>query len=223
MRPWYRFHRGWVRGVLELLVRLEPRGGERVPAAGGLVVAANHFSFWDPPLVGVCIEREAYFLAKEELFRSWPLGPAIRSMNSIPIRRGMADLQGISRALDVLRAGGCLVMFPEGGRMKDGRLHRAKPGVGLIVAHARVPVVPAFVAGSNQIRRCLARQERVRVQFGSPVTAAELAAGGDAEPGRALYQRIADHVMDGIARAKRELEGGETAAAPGPTERGATH
>jgi 1-acyl-sn-glycerol-3-phosphate acyltransferase len=222
MRPWYRFHRGWVRSLLELLVGLQPRRLERVPASGGLVVAANHFSFWDPPLVGVCIEREAFFLAKEELFRSWPLGAMIRSMNSIPIRRGVADLQGISRALEVLKAGGCLVMFPEGGRMKDGRLHRAKPGVGLIVAHARVPVVPAFVAGSNQIRRCLARQERVRVQFGAPLPAAQLLDGGEAEMGRALYQKIADQVMDGIARARRELEGGETTAAPGPTERGAT-
>jgi 1-acyl-sn-glycerol-3-phosphate acyltransferase len=223
MRPWYRFHRGWVRALLELAVGLRSRHAERVPPSDGLVVAANHFSFWDPPLVGVLIEREAYFLAKEELFRSWPLGPAIRSMNSIPIRRGVADLQGISRALDVLRAGGCLVMFPEGGRMKDGQLHRAKPGVGLIVAHARVPVVPAFVAGSNRIRRCLARQERVRVQFGPVLPVAQLLGAGEVELNRALYQKVADQVMDGIARARRELEGGETAAAPGPTERGATH
>jgi 1-acyl-sn-glycerol-3-phosphate acyltransferase len=193
-----------------------------VPATGGLVVASNHISLWDPPLVGVMIPREAFFLAKEELFHQGLFGAAIASMNAIPIRRGVADLAGIARALEVLRSGGCLTVFPEGGRMKDGQLHRAKPGVGLIVAHARVPVVPACVAGSNHVRRCIARRERVRVRFGAPLSAAELLDGGEPEAGRALYQRVADRVMDAVARVKRELEGGGTAVAPGPTERGAS-
>lgn len=223
MRPWYRFHRAWTRALLRALTGARVRGAEGVPATGGVVVVSNHISFWDPPLVGTSLEREAFFLAKEELFRSWPLGAMIASMNAIPIRRGVADLQGITRVLEVLRAGGCLVMFPEGGRMKDGQLHRAKPGVGLIVAHARVPVVPACVAGSNHIRRCIARQERVRIRFGAPLSPAELLGEEEPEMSRALYQRVADQAMAAVARLKRELEGGETAAVPGPTERGATH
>src|SRR5262249_44676274 len=159
---------------------------------------------------------------KEQLFRIQGFGSLIRSVNAIPIRRGVADLTGIARVLDVLRSGGCLLVFPEGGRMKDGQLHRAKPGLGLIVAHARVPVGPVYLSGTNHIRRCLARQERIRVQFG-PLITVEALLEGDAEPGRALYQRVSDRVMDEITRLKRESEGTESNAAPGPTERGASY
>ncbi len=223
MRPWYRVHWTWLRVLLSGLGNIESRGEERIPRTGGLVVACNHFSFWDPPIVGSRIPRECHFLAKEELFRGL-FGAVIRSVNGIPIRRGVADLGGLTRALELLRRGGCLVMFPEGGRMKDARLHRAKPGIGLIVAHARVPVVPVYMAGTHHIRRCIARQERVRIRFGVPLPAAELLDGTDAEPGRATYRLVADRVMDAIAGLRRELlVDGPATDAPGPTERGAPY
>jgi len=222
MRPWYSFILGTAALVLRVVARPDVRGRERVPASGGLVVASNHSSFWDPPILAVALPRETHFLAKEELFRVFGFGSLIASVNAIPIRRGVADLGGISRALDVLRSGGCLIVFPEGGRMKDGQLHRAKPGLGLIVAHARVPVLPVHVTGSNHIRRCLARKERVQVRFGRPLAVETLLEGGDPELGRALYQRVSDRVMEEITRLRREQEGGEALAAPGPTERGAT-
>jgi 1-acyl-sn-glycerol-3-phosphate acyltransferase len=223
MRPWYWLHVTWIRAALRLACGVETEGLARVPATGGLIVAANHISFWDPPLVGSALRRECHYLAKEELFRVPVFGRVIASVNAIPIRRGMADVQGISRALEVLRRGGCLLMFPEGGRMKDGRLHRAKPGIGLIVAHARVPVVPVHVTGSNHIRRCIARRERVRIRFGAPLEPGQMLGGEEAEAGRALYRRAADAVMDAIARMQREREGVRAADAPGPTERGASH
>jgi len=221
MHPWYRSILTLAGGVIRPVGRLQISGRENVPLTGGLVIASNHGSFWDPPTVSVSLPRETYFLAKEELFRIRGFGALIRSVNAIPIRRGMADLSGISRALDVLRAGSCLLVFPEGGRMKDGELHRAKPGLGLIVAHARVPVVPTYVSGTNQIRRCLARKERIRVRFGRPLAAETLL--GDGELGRALYQRVSDRVMEEITRLKREMESADQVAAPGPTQRGASY
>lgn len=221
MHPWYRTVLATAHAIIRVVGRLEVRGQERVPLTGGLVIASNHHSFWDPPTVAVSLPRETHFLAKEELFRVRGFGPLIASVNAIPIRRKMADLSGISRALDVLRSGKCLLVFPEGGRMKDGELHRAKPGLGLIVAHARVPVVPLYVSGTNHIRRCLARKERIRVQFGEPIAAEALLEDG--EPGRALYQRVSDRVMEEIARIKREMDSAEKDAAPGPTQRGASY
>lgn len=221
MRLWYRIGHGTVGRLVRILVGEHVRGLEHVPSSGGVIVASNHISFWDPPIIGTALSREAYFLAKEELFRTRPFAAMIRSVNAIPIRRGVTDLRGLTRALEVLRAGGCLIVFPEGGRMKDAQLHRAKPGLGLIVAHARVPVVPAYIAGSNHVRRCIARQQRVRVVFGSPIPPEQLIGAGEPELGRALYQRIADEVMEAIARLKRETDG-DAATASGPTERGAT-
>jgi len=221
MRPWYRTILTLAGGIIRPVGRLQISGRENVPLTGGVVIASNHGSFWDPPTVSVSLPRETYFLAKEELFRIRGFGALIRSVNAIPIRRGMADLSGISRALDVLRAGSALIVFPEGGRMKDGELHRAKPGLGLVVAHARVPVVPTYVSGTNQIRRCLARKERIRVCFGKPLAAETLLEDG--ELGRALYQRVSDRVMEEIAKLKREMESADQVSAPGPTQRGASY
>jgi 1-acyl-sn-glycerol-3-phosphate acyltransferase len=178
----------------------EVKGRENIPRTGGVIVASNHISFWDPPMLGATIPREVHFLAKEELFSTPILGPLIRSLNSIPIRRGVADLSGLARAIAKLREGGGLLMFPEGSRMRDGELHPARPGVGMIAVHADVPIVPCYVSGSNRPGRWLLRRERVRIWFGAARPWQELAgAEGDMTPGRALYTRVGEGIMREIA------------------------
>lgn len=178
-------------------------GRENLPKRGGLVIASNHISFWDPPLVGAACPREIYFLAKEELFRAPLFGALIRSVHAIPIRRGVADLSGMSRALDLLRNGQALLLFPEGSRMRDGELHPARPGVGMLSVNGDVPIVPCYVAGSNRPGRWLTRRTRPRVMFGTPRHWKEFI-GPDVEitPGRALYQAVGDGVMREIAALK---------------------
>jgi 1-acyl-sn-glycerol-3-phosphate acyltransferase len=165
-----------------------------------VIVAANHISFWDPPLVGTAAVRELSFLAKEELFRTPVLGPLIRSFNAIPIRRGTADKGGLTKAMDVLRAGRALIMFPEGTRARDGELHEARPGIGLLAVATDARIVPVYISGSNQPRKWLFRMGHVRLWFGRPRTWRELA-GPDAElePGRALYHSVSHGVMREIA------------------------
>jgi len=182
------------------LSRWEVKGRERVPVDGGVIVASNHISFWDPPMVGAAIPREAHFLAKEELFATPLLGPLIRSFNAIPIRRGVADLSGMSRAIASLKGGGVLLMFPEGTRMRDGELHPARPGVGMMAVHADVPIVPCYISGSNRPRQWLAGRVRVRIWFGVARPWRELAGSeSDLTPGRALYQRVGDAAMREVA------------------------
>lgn len=181
----------------------EVKGRENVPRRGGLIVASNHISFWDPPMVGAACPRELSFLAKEELFATPGLGALIRSLNSIPIRRGVADLSGMSRAIESIGRGGALLMFPEGSRMKDGELHPGRPGVGMMAVHADVPILPAFISGSNRPSKWWWRGVQPRLWFGQPRPWRELAGEeGDFTPGRALYQRVADGVMREIAALK---------------------
>jgi 1-acyl-sn-glycerol-3-phosphate acyltransferase len=177
-----------------------------VPRSGGLVVASNHISFWDPPLVGAACPRELHFLAKDELFDTPVLGPLIRSYHAIPIRRGVADLAGLSRAIEVIKGGEALLMFPEGSRMRDGELHPARPGVGMIAVSAEVPIVPCYIVGSNRPGGWWRGGWRVRIEFGSARTWQAYAGEGDLAPGRALYQRVGDAVMRDIAALKAAVE-----------------
>jgi 1-acyl-sn-glycerol-3-phosphate acyltransferase len=182
-------------------------GAENVPASGGLIVASNHISFSDPPIVGAALPRESYFLAKEELFANPAFGWLIGSFNAIPIRRGMSDLKGLARAFAALREGKVLILFPEGGRMKDGELHPARPGLGMIAVQADVPILPCYVWGTNRPRRWLGRRVRPHVTLGHARAWREWAgeAAGQ-EPGRGLYQAIGDGVMQEIGRLKAHQE-----------------
>jgi 1-acyl-sn-glycerol-3-phosphate acyltransferase len=183
-----------------LVTGWDVQGRERVPRERGLIVASNHISFWDPPMIGSALPRECFYLAKEELFSTPVLGPFIRSVNSIPIRRGMADLSGLSRATEVLRSGKALLMFPEGSRMRDGELHPARPGVGMMAVSGDASILPCFISGSNRPARWWRRAVRVRITFGTARAWQDLAgADSDLTPGRALYQRIGDTVMREIA------------------------
>ena len=139
------------------------RGREHVPRTGGFVVASNHISFWDPLLIGAVLPREVHYLAKEELFSNPLFGAAIRSVNAIPIRRGMVDLSGMARAVETLRRGEAMMLFPEGTRMRDGELHPARPGVGMMAVNADVPIVPCYISGSGRPGRWLTRKSRVRM------------------------------------------------------------
>jgi 1-acyl-sn-glycerol-3-phosphate acyltransferase len=199
----YSASRFLIGGLFGTLSGWEVRGREHVPPSGAVIVAANHISFWDPPLVGTAAVRELHFLAKEELFRTPVLGPLIRSVNAIPIRRGAADLSGLKKAMDVLRSGRALIMFPEGTRARGGELREARPGVGMLAVATDARVVPAYISGSNHPAKWMLHRERVRVWFGPPRTWQELAGrDGELEPGRALYQGVSAGVMREIAALK---------------------
>lgn len=208
MRTWYRVVRGSASDILRVLLKREISGLEHVPLHGGVIVAANHGAFWDPPVLGVCLPRELRYMARAELFRVPGFGALIRSLGAFPVRKGTADMTGLRSAEQALARGDALLLFPEGGRMKDGRLHPPLPGLGLIAARTRVPIVPVYVSGTNQIRRCMARREQVRVTIGKPLPANLWVSPGPTSTlaGRALYQAISDRVMQEIALLRQQQE-----------------
>ena len=189
---------------------LEVRGQEHVPKRGGFVVASNHVSYLDPPLIGVACPRQLSFMARSSLFGHLLLGAFLRAVHVIPIARGESDMGAIREALSRLRHGEGVAIFPEGGRQLSGALGAAKRGVGFLAATARVPIVPAVVTGTFQALPPSSNRlhpAKIRVAFGpaipyttSPVSstspsAARAAGGGaGAKHPRSCHQDLADAV-----------------------------
>lgn len=144
-----------VRFVYHIVFRITTIGRENIPAQkGGFIIASNHVSNNDPPVLGITFKGKYSFMAKEELFKNPLFAWLIRSLGAFPVKRGAKDSSAIDNALESLKKGRALVIFPEGTRSKDGTLGRAKSGVTLIAAQAKVPVVPVFIKyGRKKFRR----------------------------------------------------------------------
>jgi len=155
-----------------LFFRIRVWHAERVPERGGVILAANHQSFLDPPVAGLALGRQLCFLARSSLFKGPLLRAWFRAQHGVPIERGGGDLAAIRRVVGLLREGHGLVMFPEGTRTRDGSVGPFEPGVALIAARARVPVVPVAIEGAF---RAWPRWQkapcwgRVQVAYGEPV------------------------------------------------------
>lgn len=197
----YGFGSGATRLFARYFLDFEVEGLDRIPRKGPLIVACNHISFWDPPLVGAHLPREMHFVAKAELFHNPLFGALIRSYNSIPIERGAQARSGLRGAEEVLSAGGAVLIFPEGTRNKSGELLAPRAGVGRLAASTRTPVVAACITGSDQIRRSMRRQVPIRITFGSPMMPP-----GSGTPEREEVRAYARKVMDMIAALRAEQE-----------------
>ena len=161
--------------VLRLVFRLRAQGRDHLPAEGGYVLAANHWSNFDPWPLGVPLfpRRFLRFMAKSELF--WPpLGWVVRAGGGFPVRRGERDEQAIETAIRLCRAGHVVVMFPEGTRRQKGLRKkyeaRAHTGAARIALEAAVPLLPAGISGTDR----LARLARLEVAYGPPVALDDL-------------------------------------------------
>lgn len=157
--------------------RLEVEGLETLPDAGPLLLVGNHDSHWDPVMVGIAAlpRRQIRALAKAELWKVRGLGPILDGMGQIPIERGVGDREALARAIETLRGGACIGVFPEGTRSM-GRELRARSGVGRLaveVPEAHVSMVA--IAGTADLGG-FPRRPRIRVRFFDP-------GGGQPQPG----------------------------------------
>jgi 1-acyl-sn-glycerol-3-phosphate acyltransferase len=200
--------RGFLKPLLSLFFAVRASGAELVPKDGPLIVASNHVSYLDPPILGCWFPRVIHYMAKEELFRVPVLGALIRSVNTFPVNREQADRAAIRHALRVLKGGGVVGIFPEGRRNLDGEA-QARSGAVLLAATARCPVVPVALVRTHLAARRL-RAAKVEVRIGAPLqfqgterkaTKAELATWTDA-----VTRRIAE-LMETNADPKSEDPG----------------
>jgi 1-acyl-sn-glycerol-3-phosphate acyltransferase len=156
--------------VVRFVFRLRAAGLEHLPAQGGFVLAANHTSNFDPWPLGLPLFRQRWlrFMAKSELYW-WPLGRVLDAAGAFPVERGKGDLEAIAKAVELVRSGEVVVMFPEGTRQRKGLRKRweARPhtGAARIAQRAGAPLVPAAIKGTDR----LARLGPLRVTYGPPV------------------------------------------------------
>jgi 1-acyl-sn-glycerol-3-phosphate acyltransferase len=183
--------------VLKVLFRHRATGVKNVPESGGLVLAANHWSNFDPwPLAIPFFPRRFFrFMAKAELF--WfPLGWIIEAGGGFKVRRGERDDEAIATAVSLAENGHAVVMFPEGTRRRKGlrKRHEARwrTGAARIALQARVPLVPAAIAGTER----LARLGPLRVAYGTPVEVDDLDGLPADEAARVATDRLVDAVRD---------------------------
>jgi 1-acyl-sn-glycerol-3-phosphate acyltransferase len=204
-----------------VLYRARAIGAEHVPTSGPVILAPNHFSQWDHFFAGVYLRRRIRFMAKSQLFTN----PAIKFIfwhgGPFPIRRGHQDEEAFKTAYEILNRGGCLLMYPEGGRSRSGGLGEPRPGVGRIALESGVPVVPVAIHGSHGVRRWRKlRFPKVTIQYGEPMNFDLVAspsreqqlevAGQVFERVREMYQALEEKGRRGVIKALREGIGART-------------
>jgi 1-acyl-sn-glycerol-3-phosphate acyltransferase len=199
---------GWCafRALYKFYFRWRVYNAERVPLEGGVILASNHASFLDPPLVGAGVKRGINYLARENLFRFPVMGWVLRHWQVVPVDRDGGGAAGLRAILDRLLAGGAIILFPEGTRTRDGKLQPARSGIGLTVIKSTAPVVPVRVFGTFEAygrHLRFPRPHRVAVKYGQPMRFKELRAEAKvcSKPRlKEIYQQVANELMAAIAR-----------------------
>lgn len=200
MRPFYGFFH-YLAGLIHgMWFRGEVVGTGNFPTEGPFLIASNHASHLDPPMVGCQIAKQMRFFARRSLWNNKLLAWWLDQVETIPVERDSGDIGAIKRVLQALKEDRAVVLFPEGTRSPDGRLQKAKAGVGLMACKTGVPVVPCRVYGSFAAYGKGAKVPHfgtpVTIVFGSPIPAADY---DDPAAGKARYETAAQRIMDRIA------------------------
>jgi 1-acyl-sn-glycerol-3-phosphate acyltransferase len=193
---WYHFIKNlsWV--YFRLFHDLRIQGMENIPS-GGFLMASNHESFFDPPLIGCALQEDMFFLARKTLFDPPGMNWFLPSIQALPIDQERPDMTGLKRIIALLKQGERVALFPEGARNLDGKLQPAAPGVGLVLSKVDVPVVPCRILGGHAAWPRNGKPRLfmpLRVVYGKP-----LRFPSEKRRGKDAYQAIGDEIMRAIA------------------------
>lgn len=200
MRPFYGFFHFVAASVQHMWFRGEVAGTENFPTDGPFLIASNHASHIDPPIVGSHVPRQMRFFARRTLWNSRIGSWWLNKVETIPVERDSGDVGAIKKVLLALKENRAVVLFPEGTRSPDGQLQKAKAGVGLMACKTGVPVVPCRLYGSfaafGKGKALPHFGTSIDIVFGPPISAAEY---DDPSAGKARYEIAAQRIMDRIA------------------------
>jgi 1-acyl-sn-glycerol-3-phosphate acyltransferase len=160
----------------KLLGHLKVYGAERVPMEGGLVIACNHFSWVDPPILGAACPRTIYYMAKMEAHRVPGLGQLIRAFGTFSVRRGESDREAVRMMREIVRGGNALGLFVEGTRQRSGVPGVVQPGAAMVALQEGVPILPVAVHGS--LEWTFRHRTDISIAWGTPLELVGLPKGG---------------------------------------------
>src|SRR3954453_7177952 len=198
--PMYEVVRSVVTVIAYLFFRMRPIASELVPASGPVILAPNHFSFFDHFFLGAALRRQVRFMAKSQLFKN-PMQFVYHHGGVFPVRRGHRDEEAFITAETILGREGCIAMYCEGGRSRTGKLSEsAKPGIGRLALETGASIVPVAIHGSQRARNWKRLQfPRVTAQYGEPFRYEQVS-----DPTKEQQQVVADEALSSI----RELYAG---------------
>ncbi|MBI4791065.1 MAG: 1-acyl-sn-glycerol-3-phosphate acyltransferase [Chloroflexi bacterium] len=197
-RPWfYYFSNAALRLIFRIILRLDVRGLENVPRDGPLIIAISHSSFLDPLLAGAYTPRDVTPMAKSEAFGLPVIGWIVRAYGAFPVRRGEVDIGAFKTALQILSAGGAMVIAPEGHRSESGDLQKGREGAIMLSLRSGAPILPVAVWGGKAIWKNLSRLRRTEMKLyvGEPIIPAAIGA----KPTRERMADMAHELMVRIA------------------------
>ena len=199
-QPSYNIFRRLLKIGFLLWNRFSAHGSENVPATGGCIVCANHTSYLDPPVMGVGIRhRQVRFLGRDTLYKSRLLNWILSNIGVIPLDRTRGDIAALRKAIQILRSGAVIGLFPEGTRSPDGTMQAPKGGIGFLIAKAGVPVIPAYISGTFHAYPRGARfirPAKITITYGPPIPPETFIHLAEFDDG---YEQIARLVMEKIA------------------------
>ena len=200
---WYRVVQWFFSTLICAAFGLRVSGRANIPPRGPMMLVSNHLSHLDVLVLGILIDRPLNYVARSTLF-FWPLGPFIRSVGAFPIQRDGIGAQGLKETLRRLRSGGIVTLFPEGTRTRDGELAELKSGIALLATKAKVPILPAAIAGTFESwprSRSFPVPHPIRVHFGEPIPPEQVRTLG----AEALTALIRERILDCQEQARRGL------------------
>lgn len=190
--------------IVRLFFRLKIFGRDNLPDKGPYIVACNHASYLDPPILGAAMPRSARFLIQENLYKKGFIGWWSRSIGCVRVKRQTRDISALKEALRRLNKGRILGLFPEGTRSSDGNLKEAQAGIGFLSFKAKAPIIPAYVKGTREALPKHSRTIKLKplsIYLGEKIEPSSFSKG---EGNKELYVKITKEVMSRIAQLKEK-------------------
>lgn len=198
----YKLSRTLVSWFFNMFYDYSTSGSHYVPLHESSILAANHISFYDPPVISIHVKRQLNYFARDTLFKGL-LGKLIRSLDTIPVTRDTADIKSLKAIFKVLKNNGAIVIFPEGTRSSDGKLSASKPGAGMIACKSKATVIPTRIFGTFEIwgrhQKLPSLGGPIHISFGPPMTVDEIDPGQEHSD---RYGEASKRIMNEIAKLK---------------------
>lgn len=198
MKLFYWFTRSIFNAFFYTLYRHQVYGLEHIPK-GPAIIAPNHASFFDPPIIAASCPEEVYFLARKSLFEHFFLGTMIKNLNAFPVNMASQDLSAFKLIFRLLQEQKKVVIFPEGIRTLDGDLSKIKPGIGMICMKSRSPVIPVYIHGAFGIwprnQRLPKITGKTACVFGTPLKWEEFSELDKKSAQEALAKKLYDSIF----------------------------